>query len=387
MIAAFFNDPGAMIVLTGALVGIAASLVGTFLVLRGTSLLSDAISHSIVFGIIIVWLLTRETAGPVQIVGAALTGVLTVFLTEMLSTTGRVKSDAAIGLVFPALFSIGVLLINIYARDVHIDEHTVLLGEIGFVWLDVVELFGLDVPQAVIWMGVMTIANLAYVTLFYKELKLATFDPALARALGFAPMAVFYGLLALTSGTAVAAFDAVGAILFIAFVIVPPSAAYLLTDRLSLMLVYGSAIAIASSLAGYVLAIWLNVSIGGMMAVMTGACLLLAFLLGPHHGLLAQSWRRRAQLDSNACRALTVHLYNHEDTPSRLEENVASALREHLHWSEKRARDVLVRALDQGLIIRSGELLELTDKGRATAREILEPWSLGASVSGSPGSR
>ena len=112
MIAAFFNDPDAMIVLTGALVGIAASLVGTFLVLRGTSLLSDAISHSIVFGIIIVWMLTRETAGPAQIVGAALTGVLTVFLTETLTATGRVKSDAAIGLVFPALFSIGVLLIT-----------------------------------------------------------------------------------------------------------------------------------------------------------------------------------------------------------------------------------------------------------------------------------
>lgn len=375
MIAAFFDNPDAMIVLTGALVGIAASLVGTFLVLRGTSLLSDAISHSIVFGIIIVWMITHQTAGPVQIIGAALTGVLTVFLTEALSSTGRVKSDAAIGLVFPALFSIGVLLINIYARDVHIDQHTVLLGEIGFVWLDTMTLFGLHIPEAVVWMSVMTLANLIYVTLFYKELKLATFDPALAKALGFMPMAVFYGLLALTSGTAVAAFDAVGAILFIAFVIVPPSAAYLLTDRLSLMLVYGAAIAILSSLSGYVLAVWLNVSIGGMMAVMTGVALLLAFLFGPRHGLIAQSMRRRAQTSSNACRALAVHLYNHEDTPSRLEENVASALSEHLNWSENRAQHVLVRALDQGLIIRAGELLELTEKGRATAREILEPWS------------
>ncbi|WP_196258039.1 metal ABC transporter permease [Pelagibacterium limicola] len=375
MIAAFFADPGAMIVLTGALVGIAASLVGTFLVLRGTSLLSDAISHSIVFGIIIVWLLTRQTAGPVQIAGAALTGVLTVFLTETLSATGRVKSDAAIGLVFPALFSIGVLLINIYARDVHIDEHTVLLGEIGFVWLDTTELFGLHVPEAVIWMSVLTLANLLYISLFYKELKLATFDPALAKALGFAPVAVFYGLLALTSGTAVAAFDAVGAILFIAFVIVPPSAAYLLTDRLSLMLVYGALIAIASSLTGYWLAVWLNVSIAGMMAVMTGVALLLAFLFGPRYGLIAQSRRRHAQTAANACRALAVHLYNHEDSPSRSEENVAEALREHLHWSEPRARDVLLRALDQGLVIRTGNLLELTEKGRATAREILEPWS------------
>lgn len=375
MIAQFFSNPGAMIVLTGALVGIAASLVGAFLVLRGTSLLSDAISHSIVFGIIVVWMLTHQTAGPVQIIGAALTGVLTVFLTETLTATGRVKSDAAIGLVFPALFSIGVLLINIYARDVHIDQHTVLLGEIGFVWLDTVELFGIHVPEAVLWMGIMTLANLAYITLFYKELKLATFDPALAKALGFMPMAVFYGLLALTSGTAVAAFDAVGAILFIAFVIVPPSAAYLLTDRLSLMLVYGAVIAIASSFLGYALALWLNVSIGGMMAVMTGVFLLLAFLFGPRYGLIAQSIQRRTRTASNACRALAVHLYNHEDSPARSEENIASALREHLHWPEPRARAILLRALDQGLVIRSGDLLELTEKGRATAREILEPWS------------
>lgn len=375
MIAAVFNDPGAMIMLTGALVGIAASLVGTFLVLRGTSLLSDAISHSILFGIIIVWMLTHQTAGPIQIIGAAITGVITVFLTETLASTGRVKSDAAIGLVFPALFSIGVLLINIYARDVHIDEHTVLLGEIGFVWLDTLELFGLHIPEAVVWMSVMTLANLVYITLFYKELKLATFDPALAKALGFMPMAVIYGLLALTSGTAVAAFDSVGAILFIAFVIVPPSAAYLLTDRLSLMLAYGALIAILSSILGYVLAVWLNVSIGGMMAVMTGVFFGLAFLFGPRHGLIAQSLQRRARIASNACRALTVHLYNHEHSPARSEENITSALRDHLHWSDGRARQVLVDALDQGLIIRSGDLLELTEKGRVTAREILEPWA------------
>lgn len=375
MLAAIFDDPGLMIMSTGALVGIAASLVGNFLVLRGTAMLSDAISHSIVFGIITVWLLTGQVSGPVQIIGAALTGVLTVFLTELLTATRRVKSDAAIGLVFPVLFSIGVLLINLYARDVHIDEHTVLLGEIGFVWLDTMMIAGYRVPQALVWMGAMTLVNLAFVTIFYKELKLATFDAALAKALGFAPTAIFYGLLLLTSGTAVAAFDSVGAILFIAFVIVPPSAAYLLTDRLWLMLVLGAAISVFASISGYWLAVWLNVSIGGMMAVMTGVALILAFLMGPRYGLVAQQARRRAQHAANACRTLAVHLYIHEGTPSSAEENVAQALRDHLHWSEARARDVLVRCLDQGLVTRAGELLELTEKGRSTAREILEPWA------------
>jgi manganese/zinc/iron transport system permease protein len=374
MLTAFFDNAPLMIMLTGALVGIAASLVGTFLVLRGNSMLSDAISHSIVLGIVVVWLLTRQQSGPVQIIGAALTGVFTVFLTELLVSTRRVKNDAAIGLVFPALFSIGVLLLNLYARDVHIDQHTVLLGEIGFVWLDTVDIFGYRVPQSILSMGAMTLVNLGFVAIFFKELKLATFDEALAKALGFAPVALSYALLALTSATAVAAFDSVGAILFIAFVIVPPSAAYLLTDRLWVMLLIGSLIAIASSISGYFLAVALNVSIGGMMAVMTGVFLMAAFLFGPRYGMIAQVARRRGLLEANECRTLSVHLYNHEGEPEQGEENVTRALREHLLWDDTRARNVLSRCLDDGLVTRQGHLLQLTEKGRAEARAILEPW-------------
>lgn len=382
MLADFFNNAPLMIMLTGALVGIAATLVGTFLVLRGNSMLSDAISHSIVFGIVIVWLITGQQSGPVQIIGAALTGLLTVFLTELLVSTKRVKQDAAIGLVFPVLFSIGVLLLNVYARDVHIDQHTVLLGEIGFVWLDTVDIGAYRVPESLLSMGAMTLVNLAFVVLFYKELKLATFDAALAKALGFAPAILFYALLMLTSATAVAAFDAVGAVLFIAFVIVPPSAAYLLTDRLWLMLVLGGTISIASSVAGYYLAVAWNVSIGGMMAVMTGAFLMLAFLFGPRYGLAAQELRRRGQARANECRTVAVHLYNHEDRPNQSEENDAAALKDHLHWSDAKAREVLVRCIDQGLVIRQGDLLRLTSAGRAAARAILEPWRRGEPAGG-----
>jgi len=378
MIAAFFDNPAAMIVLTGALVGIAATLTGTFLVLRGNSMLTDAISHSIVFGIVIVWLLTAQQSGPVQIAGAALTGLLTVFLTELLARTGRVKDDAAIGLVFPVLFSIGVLLLNLYARDVHIDQHTVLLGEIGFVWLDTFQIGPYRVPQALVWMSAVTLVNLGFVLLFYKELKLATFDAALAKALGFAPVALSYALLALTSATAVAAFDAVGAVLFIAFAIVPPSAAYLLTDRLWLVLALAALIAVLSSIAGYVLAVAWDVSIGGSMAAMTGVFLALAFLFGPRYGLVAQELRRRGQRRANDSRMLAVHLYNHEGAAKQAAANVVPALGEQLRWGEAKARRVLVDSLDQGLVTREGELLRLTPKGRALAQEILEPWRGGA---------
>lgn len=373
MIASIFNDIDLMIMLVGALVGIASSLVGTFLVLRGSSMLSDAIGHSIVFGIVVVWLLTHQASGPWQILGAALTGLLTVFLTELLVNTQRVKKDAAIGLVFPVLFSLGILLINLYASDVHIDAHTVLLGEIGFVWLDTLTIGGAEVPRALLSMGGMTLVNGLFILIFYKELKLATFDTGLARALGFAPGVLFYALLLLTSGTAVAAFDAVGAVLFVAFVIVPPSAAWLLTDRLERMFLYGALISIASSILGYQLAVLWNVSIGGMMAVMTGVFLILAFLFGPRHGMLALWQQRRRQRALNDSRTLAVHLFNHENSPEQAVENVTQALRGHLRWADSRAQQVVERARKRELIIQQGNLLTLTPAGRQLAREILEP--------------
>lgn len=373
MIEAFLNNPAALIVAVGALVGIASTLVGTFLVLRGTSMLADAISHSIVFGIVIVWLFTGAQSGPLQLIGAALTGILTVFLTELLVSSRRVKQDAAIGLVFPLLFSIGVLLLNLYAANVHIDTHTVLLGEIGFVWLDTLTLGGFEVPQALVWMGLVTLVNALFVGLFFKELKLATFDPALAKALGFAPGVLFYVLLFLTSTTAVAAFDAVGAVLFVAFVITIPAAAWLLTDRLGVMLALGVVISIASSLAGYALAVTWDVSIGAMMAVCTGFFLLAAFLFGPRYGLVAQLLLRARQRQRNETRNLAVHLYNHEGEPEQGEESLARALREHLLWSRERAHRAIVQGLDEGYIVRDGERLRLTGRGREMAREILEP--------------
>jgi manganese/zinc/iron transport system permease protein len=291
---AWLDTPSVTIVAVGALVGVAATLLGTFLVLRRESMLSDAISHSVLLGIVGAYLLTGTLDTPLHVVGAALAGLATVVLTDLLVRSRRVKQDAAIGLVFPALFAAAVLLINVYARDVHLDADAVLLGEIAFAWLDVVRVGGLEVARSLLTLLVVAAVNLAFVVLAYKELKLATFDPALAVALGLRPGLIGLALLSLLSVTAVGAFDAVGAILFVAFVIVPPTAAYLLTDRLWRMLAYGSAIAVASSVIGYRVAVALDVSIGGSMASVTGGFLLLALALGPRHGLIARALRRRA---------------------------------------------------------------------------------------------
>ncbi len=363
-----------VVILVGMLVGVASSLLGTFLVLRGNSLLSDAISHAVLLGIVLVYLLTGNQYSPFFIVGAASVGLLTVFLTELLSATRRVKADAAIGLVYPFLFALAVLLINLFARNVHIDTDAVLLGEIGFSWLDTTRLLGHDVPTNLLTLGGVTLLNALFVTLFYKELKLTTFDPGLAAALGLSPSLMHYGLLGLTSVTAVTAFDAVGAVLFVAFVIVPPATGYLLTDRLWRMLLYGCGVAVASSLLGYLSAMSLNVSIGGMMALWTGIFLLAAFLFGSRHGLLAQEKTRRRQQQENAARVLLVHLYNHEGKEAA--EADLTTLQQHLSWNERKLSNVLSHSLERQLVktARQGDPLELTEKGRRIAREVWEPW-------------
>jgi manganese/zinc/iron transport system permease protein len=374
------NNPDIVIVAVGALVGIASSLLGTFLVLRKSSLLADAISHSILLGIILVYLITQNQFSPFYVLGAAIVGVLTVALTELLTNSRRVKSDAAIGLVYPLLFAVAVLLINVFARNVHIDQDAVLLGEIGFVWIDVVTVAGLEIPTALITMVVVTLVNLLFVTLFFKELRLATFDPGLAAALGFSPTLIYYLLLSLTSITAVSAFNSVGAVLLVAFVIVPPATAYLLTDKLWRMLFYGVLISVASSLLGYLLAVALDVSIGGMMVCVSGTFLVLAFLFGSRYGLIAQTLQRNNQRRDNAERMLLVHLYNHEHDQESLEENAVDALQTHLRWREAEARDVIARSLEENVIRKQNEKLFLTEKGRVLAQEVLEPWRVAGRV-------
>ncbi len=199
-----------------ALTAAACALPGVFLVLRRMSLVSDAISHAILPGIVAAFFITGSLASPLLVVAAALTGVLTVFLSELLNRTRLVQEDAAIGLVFPFLFSIGVILISRGAGNVHLDTDAVLLGEIAFAPFERVILGGWDIgPQSAYVMGAILILNAAFIILFFKELKVSTFDAGLAASLGFAPAFIHYALMALVSITAVGAFDAVGSVLVV----------------------------------------------------------------------------------------------------------------------------------------------------------------------------
>ena len=284
-----------VILLVGCMVAASCALVGTFLVLRKMALLGDAISHSVLPGIALGFLLTQSRSSLVMVVGAGALGVLTVFLVERLQRTGRLYADASIGVVFPALFAVGVILISRYASMIDLDLDCVLYGEIAYTPWDLVVVAGRTVGPRAVWInGLTLLLNLVLIGLFYKELKLVSFDPGLSEALGFRPVRLHYLLMALVSVTVVAAFESVGAILVVAMLVVPPSVAYLLVDRLALMLVTAVAAGCVAVFAGYGLARLVDGSIAGGMAVAAGALFVLAFLFSPRYGLIASWIRRRA---------------------------------------------------------------------------------------------
>jgi manganese/zinc/iron transport system permease protein len=354
-----------------AVTAAACALPGVFLVLRRMSLMSDAISHSILLGIVLAFFVTENIASPLLIAAAAATGVLTVTLVEALHRTRLVREDAAIGLVFPALFSLGVILISRYAGSVHLDVDAVLLGELAFAPFNRLVIGGRDLGPRTLWvMAAVLLLNAAFIVAFYKELKLTTFDAALAGALGFAPGLIHYAFMTLVSVTAVGAFDAVGSVLVVALMIAPPAAAYLLTDRLPRMIMLSVAIGVASALAGYWTSYLFDVSIAGSMATMTGVAFGIVFLLAPERGLLALARRRARNRWEFAQTMLAIHLLNHEASPAEAHENRESHLHEHLRWEPGFARAVVRRAQGAGLVSRAGDdHLSLTEAGRAIARE------------------
>lgn len=350
-------------------VAAACALPGVFLVLRRTAMMSDAISHTVLLGIVLAFFVVQDLASPLLVLGAAAMGLLTVALVELLVGTRLVKEDAAIGLVFPALFSIAVILISRFARGVHLDVDAVLLGELAYAPFDRLTVLGLDLPRALAVMGGILLLNLLMITLFYKELKLATFDAGLAAALGFSPLLIHYGLMALVSLTAVGAFDAVGSILVVALMVTPAAAAYLITDDLRRMLILGVGIGVTGALGGYWLARGLDANIAGSMATVIGLIFVAIFLLAPQRGVLAVARRRERQRWDFAQTMLAVHLLQHEGRPEARDESRVDHLVEHIRWQPDFAERVIRYAERKGIVRRQAGRLLLTDAGRGLAQQ------------------
>lgn len=458
----FLRDPRNTAVILGGLIAISGAILGTFLLLRGMSLTSDAISHTVLLGIVVAFLLMvsvfdmeADLSSPLLILGAAGAGVATVILTELIFRSGLVKQDAALGLAFPFLFAIAIILVSRFAEDVHLDEDAVMVGEIGVAWANTnshcyencesviitpddpratvarqctncasedisprsdqavfeeicancgeyspaqawregfidIEPTLVFFPKSLTVMGIMTLLTMGFVTLFYKELKLSTFDDALAKALGFRPGMLNYLLMGMVSLVAVGAFDAVGSILVVAFFIIPSATAYLLTDRLSLMLIISPLVGSLGALIGYDLASgqflgifevsdllvtlndWFDLdlqttwdsSISASMVMMLMVLFVFAWILSPKYGLISTLIRRRFERRHFANQVLMGHVYNHQGTHEASTELAMPTLHEHLHWSVRDVRAVITRLRALNLIGVTEGLVHLTDRGR-----------------------
>jgi manganese/zinc/iron transport system permease protein len=347
--------------LIASIVAIACAIPGTFLVLRKMALISDAISHSILPGLVLGFFITHDLNSPLLIVMAALSGVVTVVLVEFIQKTRLVKEDTAIGLVFPVLFSIGVIMIAKNANDVHLDTDAILLGELAFAPFDRFLVDGADLGPKSLWIiGTVLLITIGLLFAFFKELKISTFDAGLATALGFSPIMIHYGLMSVASITIVGSFDAVGAILVVALMIAPAATAYLLTDNLKKMLGLSVIFGVFSAIAGYWLAHWLDASISGSMTTILGIVFLLVYLFAPKRGLISVLYRNRQQQIEVSLLTFLLHLNNHQE----ISERHINHLNEHINWRRVRSKSVLDLALKNNMITIDKSIISLTDKGK-----------------------
>lgn len=347
--------------LIASIVAIACAIPGTFLVLRKMALISDAISHSILPGLVLGFFITHDLNSPLLIVMAALTGVITVILVEFIQKTRLVKEDTAIGLVFPVLFSIGVILIAKNANDVHLDTDAILLGELAFAPFDRFLVDGLDLGPKSLWViGTILLITIGLLFSFFKELKISTFDAGLATTLGFSPVIIHYGLMSVASITIVGSFDAVGAILVVALMIAPAATAYLLTDNLKKMLGLSVLFGVFSAIAGYWLAHWLDASIAGSMTTILGIVFLIVYLFAPKRGLISVLYRNKQQQIEVSLLTFLLHLNNHQEVSERH----INHLNEHINWRRVKSKSVLNLALKNNMITIDKKIISLTDKGK-----------------------
>jgi manganese/zinc/iron transport system permease protein len=298
--------------LAGALAALTCGLLGNFLVLRRLSLMGDAISHSVLPGLVIAFLITASRSPLPMFIGAATAGLLTVGLVELLKRMSRIEPGAAMGVVFTTMFALGVLLIEqSAARQVDLDADCVLHGQLEtLIWYGAPERWSralsLDtlaaMPRPVVTLAVMLALTVAFIGVLFKELRLAAFDPAMASTQGFSAGLLHALLMTFVAAATVASFEAVGAILVIAMLICPAATARLLTDRLLTQLACSAVVALLSATLGYLGAIAVPAMLGkdavnaaGSMTVVSGLLLMTAILLAPRHGLLGKWLAQRKQ--------------------------------------------------------------------------------------------
>jgi manganese/zinc/iron transport system permease protein len=353
-----------------------AALLGNFLVLRRMSLMGDAISHAVLPGLAAAFLVTGQRQGIVMFLGAAIVGVLTVLLTELARQYGKVDEGASIGVVFTFLFALGLIMIVQAADRVDLDPGCVLYGALETTILDRVGILGFAIPRVVVTLSVVVCANAIFVFGLYRQLKVSTFDPQLAASQGIPVSALHYLLAAFVAVTAVASFESVGNILVVAMFVVPPVAAWMLTDRLMPMILLSLFFGISSAVSGHLAAIsvptWFGfgaTNTAGMMAVAAGGFLVLAVIFAPRKGVLSRFVRDARVATQIVAEDVLARLYRAEQQG---EPAVSlDSFRNNLLVSRPRINLVFLWLRWKGLVMQRHGSLSLVEHGRRQAQNVV----------------
>ena len=356
---------------------LACAVLGVFLVLRRLSMVSDAISHSVLLGIVIGYFVTKDIGSVLLIIGASLFGVLTTVCIELLIKSKRVTEDASVGIIFPLFFSIAVILITRYARNVHLDTEMVLIGEIILAPLHRINFLGLSLPKTLVQMSFVLLINIVFIAVFFRKLKISSFDPVYAGVAGIAGAGLYYVFMALVSFTAVSAFESVGAILTISFFISPAASAYLISKDLKITILLAAVYAVVNSCIGYFLAVKFNVSMSGMCALVSGLTFMITIAVYPG-GIITKIIRYVKNKNRFSRELLILHIDNHTGKKNALGELGYSTIREHIAWSDSKLKYVLDKLIKKGYVYRAKErgVYSLTETGKKLSDDIRKHYGL-----------
>lgn len=285
-------------ILIGILAGISCAVPGNFLILKRQALIGDAISHVVLPGIVIAFIFTGVISTIPMLLGAAGAALVAVILIEVIKRLGKIEPGAAMGVVFTGMFALGVLILEqTDTSKVHLDVEHALMGNLeSLIWLKAQgwqSLFDLDVlktlPDELFRIIFVCGFILSLTVIFWRWLKIVTFDEEYARTIGIHSSIINFSLVIITAIAAVAAFESVGSIIVIAMFICPPAAARLMTNKLGIQVIWSIVFAILAAIFGYIIAgygpLWFgsenSVSAAGMIAVVSGIILLLTCMYGP----------------------------------------------------------------------------------------------------------
>jgi len=367
------------IVIIACLSAVSCALLGNFLVLRKMSMMGDAISHAVLPGIAIAFIVSGSRDSWMMFAGAVIAGILTALFTQGIHKLGKVDEGASMGIVFTSLFAIGLILINFAAHDVDLDPSCVLYGAIELAPLNTVEIGGIDIPRSVLSLGLVLIVNVILVSLFYKELKISSFDPALATTMGVNANLMHYALMVMVAITTVACFESAGSILVVAMFIVPAATAYLCTHRMSVMIFISLVVAVLMAVLGHVAAITIpqlwgfsdTITAGGI-SVVAAFIFILAVIFAPEQGVLSQRRNRFHVFLKTVEEDILGVLYRLNEAGNQgNEKNVKRFLYESLGVKRKSFNKALLNLVQNDRVQLKEGLLFLTETGETFARSII----------------